>query len=114
MMSECCPQCGSSWTRSSRRSRLYFNHHGPVIPPGCLSLVLLASGSVLFATGEWLLPVFRMYLFVLGALAVLAPLVLPFRYLSYRLAYYSRQQCLECGHRWRTLLREQEGASYQQ
>lgn len=72
MMSEICPQCGSSWTRSSRPSRLYFNQHGPVISPGCLSLVLLASGSIQFGAGEWLWPTFRMYLFVLGTLAILA------------------------------------------
>jgi hypothetical protein len=105
MMSEPCPQCGSSWTRSSRRSRLYFNQHGPVIPPGCLALILLASGTGLFAAGEWLLPSFRIYLFVLGALAVLAPLALPFRYLGYKLAFQARQRCLECGHRWRVVIR---------
>jgi hypothetical protein len=111
MMNEPCPQCGSSWTRSSHRSRLYFNQHGPVIPPGCLSLALLFSGSVLFAAGEWLLPTFRVYLFVLGALGVLAPIALPFRYLRYRLAYHSRQRCLECGYRWRVLHSTQERGS---
>lgn len=103
MTNDLCPECGSSWTRSSRRRRLYYNNHGPVIPPGCLALVLLAVGAVMFALGEWLLPAFRVYLFVLGMLAVLAPLAIPFRYLGYRLAYHVRQRCLECGHRWRVI-----------
>ena len=100
-MRETCPNCGSSETRSGRRSRSYYNRHGPVIAPGCLALVLLVIGCALFAVGEWLLPAFRLELFVLGAVLVLAPLVLPFHYLRYKRAYYARQRCLTCGHRWR-------------
>jgi len=104
MMSESCPQCGSSWTRSSHRRRLYFNQDGPVIPPGWLAIILLATGSTCFAVGAWLLPTFRLSLFVLGSLAVLAPLALPFRYRSYGLAYQVSQRCRECGYRWRATL----------
>ena len=103
-MSELCPQCGSSWTRTSRRRRLYFNQDGPVIPPGCLAIILLAIGAAFFAVGEWLLPTFRIYLFVLGTLAVLAPLAIPFRYMRYGLAYQVSQRCRECGYRWRATL----------
>jgi hypothetical protein len=99
-MSEPCPQCGSNLTRSSRRSTLYFNRHGPAIPPGCLAVFLLIIGSGLFALGEWLLPTFRLYLFVIGAVMVLAPLVIPFYYLGYKRAYRYRQRCRTCGHRW--------------
>ena len=102
-MREPCPNCRSSETRAGRRSRFYYNRHGPVVSPGCLSLVLLATGCSLFAVGEWLLPAFRPELFVLGAMLVLAPLALPFHYLRYKRAYYARQRCRTCGHRWRTL-----------
>jgi hypothetical protein len=64
---------------------------------------LLALGCTLFAVGEWLFPTFRRELFVLGAVAVLAPLVLPFIYLGYQRAFYRRQRCLTCGHRWRVM-----------
>ena len=104
MMSEPCPQCGSSWTSSSRRRRLYFTQDGPVIPPGWLAIILLAVGSTFFAVGEWLLPTFRISLFVLGALAVLAPLAIPFRYLGYKRAYQVSQRCQECGYQWRATL----------
>ena len=87
-MSELCPNCGDIETRSGRRSRRYYNQHGPVIPPGCLAVVLLALGCALFAVGEWLLPTIRRELFVLGAVAVLAPLALPL------------QKWVRCAPRW--------------
>jgi hypothetical protein len=99
-MSEPCPKCGSNETRSGRRIRLYASRHGPVIAPGCLSLISLAVGCVLFAAGEWLLPVFRLYLFVVGAVAVLTPLVIPFHYLRYQRTIRYRCRCLSCGYRW--------------
>ena len=102
-MSEPCPNCGSTETRSGRRIRRYASRHGPVISPGCLSVALLAIGCALFAVGEWLLPAFRRELFVLGTVAVLAPLALPFQYLGYRRVFYTRQRCLTCGHRWYVL-----------
>lgn len=46
----------------------------------------------------------RQELFVLGAVAVLAPLALPFQYLGYQHAFNVRQRCLTCGHRWRVLI----------
>lgn len=100
-MHEPCPICGSSETRSGRRSRYYYNRHGPVVAPGCLAVVLLIFGCALFAVGEWLFPAFRPELFVLGALLVLAPVAIPFHYLRYKRAYYTRQRCHACGHRWR-------------
>ncbi|HLV99392.1 MAG TPA: hypothetical protein VKT82_12020 [Ktedonobacterales bacterium] len=102
-MHEPCPRCGSPETRSGRRSRRYYNRHGPVIAPGCLAVIVLMLGCVLFALGEWLLPTFRREFFVLGAVAVLAPLALPFQYLRYQRAFNVRQRCLTCGHRWRAL-----------
>jgi hypothetical protein len=103
-MYEPCPHCGSTQTRPGRRSRLYYTRHGPVIAPGCLALIVLALGCTLLAVGEWLLPSFRRELFLLGALAVLAPLALPFQYLGYRRAFSVRQRCLTCGHRWRMVI----------
>lgn len=99
-MSEPCPKCGSNKTRAGRRIRLYASRHGPVIAPGCLSMVLLAVGCALFAAGEWLLPTSRPYLFVVGAVAVLAPLAIPFYYLRYRRTIRRRRRCLSCGYRW--------------
>ena len=102
-MREPCPNCGSIETRSGRRSRSYYNRHGPVVAPGCLAVVLLTLGCALFAVGEWLLPAYRLELFVLGAVIVVAPVALPFYYLGYKRAYYVRQRCLTCKHRWRVL-----------
>lgn len=102
-MHEPCPLCGSTETRSGRRSRRYANRHGPVIAPGDLAVVLLVLGCALFAGGEWLLPTFRRELFVLGAVLVLAPLALPFHYLRYQRTFSTRQRCRTCGHRWLVL-----------
>lgn len=102
-MSEPCPNCGSIATRAGHRRRLYYTRHGPVISPGGLALILLVLGCTLFAVGEWPLPAFRKELFVLGAVAVLAPLALPLRYMGYQRAYSTRQRCRTCGHRWRAL-----------
>lgn len=102
-MREPCPNCGSTETRPGRRSRLYYNRHGPVIAPGCLAVILLALGCALLAVAKWLFPAFRLELVVLGAIFVLAPLVLPFHYLGYKRAYQSRQRCRACGHHWRVL-----------
>jgi hypothetical protein len=102
-MSEPCPICGSSKTRAGRRRRLYANRHGPVIAPSGLAVVLLALGCTLFAGGEWLFPTFRPELFVLGAVFILSPLALPFQYLSYQRAFYTRQRYRTCGHRWLVL-----------
>ena len=96
-MGESCPHGGRSATRVLRRSRRYSTRHGPVIAPGCLALIVLALGCALFAVGAWLLPTFRQELFVLGAVAVLAPLALPFQYLAYQRAFFVSQRCLTCG-----------------
>lgn len=100
-MHETCPHCGSIETRAGRRSRLYATRHGPVIAPSWLGVIELALGCTLFVVGEWVLPTFCRELFVLGAVAVLAPLALPFQYLGYQRVFYRRQRCLTCGHRWR-------------
>ncbi|HEY7348321.1 MAG TPA: hypothetical protein VH599_08380 [Ktedonobacterales bacterium] len=100
-MSEPCPNCGSYRTRAARRGTLYYSRHGPVVPPGCLSLILVAVGFALFVVGEWLLPAFRLGLFLFGAVVLLMPLVLPFHYLRYKRAYRYEWKCKTCGHRWR-------------
>ncbi len=99
-MSQPCPKCGSDETRAGRRIRLYASRHGPVIAPGALSMILLAVGCALFAAGEWLLPTLRPGLFVVGAVAVLAPVAIPFHYLGYRRTIRQRWRCLNCGYRW--------------
>jgi hypothetical protein len=50
-MGDPCSLCGSTETSAGRRRRRYANRHGPVIAPGGLALVLLATGCTLLPGG---------------------------------------------------------------
>ena len=60
---------------------------------------MLALGCTLFAVGEWVLPAFRRDLFVLGAVALLAPLALPFHSLGYQRAFSEQISIERSQHR---------------